>query len=82
MTQSNVVELTDRASETDPLTELIRQGARQLIHQAIEAELESLLAQYAGQQTADGKAAVVRNGYLPERNIQTGIGLNGIFLAH
>jgi len=74
MTQSNVVELTDRASETDPLTELIRQGARQLIHQAIEAELESLLAQYAGQRTADGKAAVVRNGYLPERNIQTGIG--------
>jgi len=74
MTQSNVVELTDRAYETDPLTELIRQGARQLIHQAIEAELESLLAQYAGQQTADGKAAVVRNGYLPERNIQTGIG--------
>jgi len=53
------------------LTELIRQGARQLIHQAIEAELESLLAQYAGQRTADGKAAVVRNGYLPERKIRT-----------
>jgi len=35
--------------------------ARQLIHQAIKAELESLLAQYAGRRTADGKAAVMRN---------------------
>ncbi len=35
--------------------------------------LSDLLAQYAGQ-TVDGKRAVVRNGYLPERTIQTGLG--------
>ena len=74
MSQSNVVELSDRVRETDPLTELIRSGARQLIQQAVEAELHTLLAQYADHKCEDGKAAVVRNGYLPEREIQTGIG--------
>ena len=74
MSQSNVVELSDRVRGTDPLTELIRSGARQLIQQAVEAELQTLLAQYADHKSEDGKAAVVRNGYLPEREIQTGIG--------
>ena len=46
----------------------------QLIHQAVEAELQDLLAEHAQQRTAEGKMAVVRNGYLPEREIQTGIG--------
>ena len=74
MNQSNVIELSDRVRVTDPLTELIRSGARQLIQQAVEAELQTLLAQYADHKSEDGKAAVVRNGYLPEREIQTGIG--------
>ena len=74
MNQSNVIELSDRVRVTDPLTELIRSGARQLIQQAVEAELQTLLAQYADHKSEDGKALVVRNGYLPEREIQTGIG--------
>jgi len=74
MSQSNVVELSDRVRGTDPLTELIRSGARQLIQQAVEAELQTLLARYADHKCEDGKAAVVRNGHLPEREIQTGIG--------
>ena len=45
-----------------------------MIHQAVEAELQDLLAEHAQQRTAEGKMAVVRNGYLPEREIQTGIG--------
>lgn len=58
----------------DALTTLLRQGAQQLIRQAVEAELEELLAQYAGQTDRDGRAAVVRNGYLPEREVLTGLG--------
>jgi transposase-like protein len=59
---------------TDPLHELLRQGARDLIAQAVEAELATFLAQYAEQRLEDGRQAVVRNGYLPERTVQTGIG--------
>lgn len=57
----------------DPLTDLLRDGARQLIAQAVEAELQVFLAQHPAS-LPDGRAALVRNGYLPERTIQTGIG--------
>ena len=71
MNESHVVEL--KAPAVDTLSELLKEGARQLLAQAIEAEVAELLAQYAGQ-TVDGKRAVVRNGYLPERSLQTGLG--------
>lgn len=58
----------------DPLTELLRHGARQLIADAVEAELQDLLQQYADVKNDRGHRQVVRNGYLPEREIQTGIG--------
>lgn len=58
----------------DPLTELLRSGAQRLIQQAVEAELAELLAQYAGETAACGRSAVVRNGYLPAREVLTGIG--------
>lgn len=58
----------------DPLTELLRNGARDLIKQAVEAELESMLSKHSDLKLCNGKQAIVRNGYLPERSIQTGIG--------
>lgn len=58
----------------DPLTELLRNGAKDLIKQAVEAELAELLSAYKNLKLMDGRHAVVRNGYLPERTIQTGIG--------
>jgi putative transposase len=58
----------------DPLTELLRNGARDLIRQAVEAELETMLSEYSDLKLLNGKQAIVRNGYLPERTIQTGIG--------
>lgn len=58
----------------DPLSELLRSGARDLIKQAVEAELSAMLSECADLKLADGRQAVVRNGYLPERTIQTGIG--------
>jgi transposase-like protein len=60
--------------EADPLHALLRAGARELIAQAVEAELASFLEGVAGQRLEDGRQAVVRNGYLPERRVQTGIG--------
>lgn len=58
----------------DPLHALLRDGARELIAQAVEAELQVLLDQHVGAVLPDGRQAVVRNGYLPERTVQTGIG--------
>lgn len=58
----------------DPLHELIREGARELIARAVETELEMLLAQHADKTLADGRQAVVRNGYLPERRFRPGWG--------
>ena len=58
----------------DPLTEVLRQGAQRLLAQAIEVEVAMLLARDAERHEAEGRQAVVRNGSLPEREVQTGIG--------
>ncbi|MGA7178513.1 MAG: IS256 family transposase [Thiobacillaceae bacterium] len=56
------------------LDDLVRRGARQVLQQAIEAELAQLLEQYENVRTLHGRRAVVRNGYLPERDVLTGAG--------
>ena len=58
----------------DPLTALLRSGARQLLEQAIEAEVAAFLAARKALKLADGRARLVRHGHGPERMIQTGIG--------
>ena len=58
----------------DPLTDILRAGARQLLAQAIEAEVEGHIVAHADLTDAEGRRRVVRHGYLPEREIQTGIG--------
>ena len=60
--------------EHDTLTEVLRVGARKLLAQALEAEVSELVARYDVQRDEAGRAVVVRNGYQPEREIQTGIG--------
>ena len=74
MSKSNVVELSGREEIHDPLTDLLRRGAQELIQQAVEAELSEFMARFESRRLDDGRAAVVRNGYQPERPIQTGIG--------
>ncbi|WLI74934.1 IS256 family transposase [Halomonas alkalicola] len=75
MTDSTLPALSQPEPQVaDPLHELLRQGARDLIAKAVEAELATFLSQYADQRLDDGRQAVVRNGYLPERTVQTGIG--------
>ena len=75
MQQDTVLALPSLVSGvTDPLTDILRRGAKELIAQAVEAEVATLLAPYAAQRDEQGRKAVVRNGYLPEREVQTGIG--------
>lgn len=58
----------------DALTEVLRRGAKELLQQAVEVEVAEAIAQYAALKDEQGRQRVVRNGYLPERSIQTGIG--------
>jgi transposase-like protein len=58
----------------DPITDILRQGARKLLSQALEAEVEFFLRQYSDLKDDAGRQRMVRNGYLPEREIQSGIG--------
>lgn len=74
MSKSNVIELAGRDERQDPLTDMLRFGAQQLIQQAVEAELQHLLVQHAGNRTSAGTAGVFRNGYLPARDLQTSLG--------
>src|SRR5476651_1890881 len=71
---SNVVRLRHPDEIDDPLTNILRSGARQLLAQAIELEAEAFLAEMKGFKLADGRDRVVRHGHGPERTIQTGIG--------
>jgi putative transposase len=58
-----------------PLEQLISEGARKMLQAAIEQEVEDYLQAHRGQQSADGgRATVVRNGHLPERQLVTGVG--------
>ena len=72
MSKDNIVTL--HPTDGNPLQDVLREGAQRLLAQAIEAEVEDLLEQHAARRTAEGRSGVVRNGYLPTRELQTGIG--------
>jgi transposase-like protein len=74
MTETNVLQFSQPGTFADPLTEVLRNGARALLAQAVEAEVASLLERYADEITDDGRRRLVRHGHLPEREIVTGIG--------
>ena len=74
MNKDNVISFENRELFEDPLTDLIRTGARQLIALGVEAELDELMAKYDGQHTESGHREFVRSGYQQQRQIHTGIG--------
>ena len=78
MSDANVVKLLQPGSFTDPLTEVLRNGARALLAQAVEAEVAEFLAKHVDLKTATGLRRVVRHGHLPEREVMTGIGPVGV----
>ena len=75
MNKDNLIELKNpEPFVDDPITEILRNGAKKLLAEALEAEIAGFLSQYADLKDDQGRMRVTRNGYLPEREIQTGIG--------
>ena len=75
MTKDNVIDFKKpEPFIDDPITDILRSGARQLLAQALEIEISNFLSQYADLGDDQGRKRITRNGYLPEREIQTGIG--------
>jgi putative transposase len=75
MTNDNVISLKKPESFVDdPITEILRNGARKLLAQALETEIELFISQYKDLTDELDRQRIVRNGHLPEREIQTGIG--------
>lgn len=74
MKKDTVVELRRPAQEQDLLSAMLRDGAQRLVAQAVQAEFDDFLARVSGERLEDGRAAVVRNGFQPEREILTGLG--------
>jgi len=71
---SSVVRFRQPDAIDDPLTDILRSGARQLLAQAVEMEAAAFLAGMKDLKLPDGRDRVVRHGHGPERTIQTGIG--------
>ena len=74
MQNDNIVKLIQPGAVSDPLTEILRNGAQALLVQAVEAEVADFLAKHGDLKTGDGHRRVVRHGHLPGREIMTGIG--------
>ncbi len=74
MTDDNVFKLAQPGTFSDSLTEILRNGARSLLVQAVEAEVADWLGHHRDLTTEDGRQRLVRHGHLPEREIMTGIG--------
>lgn len=72
---TTITQLPDPSGfSADAFTDVIRDGARKLIEQAIHAELATLMAAFSKERLDDGRARLVRHGHLPEREVMTGIG--------
>ena len=78
MSNDTVVSLVAPAQGSDPLTELLRTGARRLIEAAVTAEFEEYISRFVQEQLPDGRQRVVRNGHLLARKMLTGKGEVGV----
>lgn len=81
MSKDNVLALRNpgiAGEVSDVLTQVLREGAQQMLARAIEAEVAEFLERYRLDRDQAGRARMVRNGYLPARMIQTGVGGVGI----
>ena len=74
MEQSTQHEQTLQVGPRDVLHEILQQGAKKMLAAAIEDEVREYLTAHADERDADGHRLVVRNGHMPRRSIQTGLG--------
>ena len=82
MTDTNVIKLAQPGTFADSLTDILRNGARALLTQAVETEVADFLGRYADLKTEAGRRRVVRHGHLPERAIMTGISERWPYASH
>jgi hypothetical protein len=69
VTDTNVFQLSQPGTFADLLTQVLRNGARALLSQAVEAEVAALLGYHADKLTDVGRQRLVRHGHLPEREV-------------
>lgn len=74
MGDDRIVQFASQRASEDALTELLREKAGELLQAAVQAECAEFLERFAERRDPAGRRAVVRNGYLPQRRIVTGIG--------
>jgi putative transposase len=74
MSNDNLIELKKPAGNSDPLHELLRVKAREIIREAVEIELEVFLDEHRELRLPDGRHQVVRHGHHKERDILTALG--------
>jgi putative transposase len=72
MKEDNVLKIKNPEA-IDLITQLIQEGAVKLIREAMEAEVKAFI-EAVSERLSDGRLRLVRNGYLPKREIMTGVG--------
>jgi len=72
--KDNLIEFKTQETFEDALTDVLRNGARRLLTDAVEVEVAEFLARYRDVLDSQGRRLVVRNGHHREREVQTGIG--------
>jgi len=75
MTKNTVIDFAKPSDfSPDPLTDVLRAGARELLATAVRTEVSEFLASHADLLDEEGRQRLVRHGFLPERKVTTGIG--------
>ena len=69
-----VVQFRAEFDERSPLDQIVQDGARKMLQDAIEAEVADFLTQFSDRVDEQGRRLVVRNGHKPTRTITTGAG--------
>lgn len=75
MSKDTIIEFAKPSDfSADPLTDVLRRGARELLATAVQAEVSDFIASHAHLLDDEGRRRLVRHGFLPEREVMTGIG--------
>ena len=75
MTKNTVIDFSKPSDfSPDPLTDLLRAGAQELLATAVRAEVSEFIKGHAHLLDDEGRQRLVRHGFLPEREVMTGIG--------
>ncbi|AGI69469.1 hypothetical protein OAN307_c40520 [Octadecabacter antarcticus 307] len=72
MTKNTVIDFTKPSDfSPDPLTDVLRAGARELLATAVRAEVSEFLEGHVHLLNDEGRQRLVQHGFLPEREVMT-----------